>query len=397
MLLEESLWEKSPQWKIAVNLAESFVARGSFSDLSFQAFSTTNSPAIHLGTGKERGSEVAESPLYLIASLTKPVVAMAVLIAAQEGLFSLNERIHHYLPGWNKGEKRSITIRNLLSHTSGLPDQLSDNLEMRNAHASLNQFYQGILEVSLDYPPGTQAVYQSMGFVVLQKLMEKVTGVPLREYIHQKIFAPLEMTNSYLGFANDAQVDELLKQIAPIDIPEYLQGNAGDWNSEYWLRLGAPWGGMLSTPGDMLKFCLSSLACHSLEQTTVISAAMIDEASQNQLRFFESMNSRDQTYRPWGLGWRHNWKSHRETFGDLLSEETIGHWGATGCVMWIDLSLERACVICSTSPTAESRVSLIRLSNAIHTAMEEVDNFSEDDTEFGNKIRQQIVRNDDGL
>ncbi len=372
--IAKSVWEKSPRWENVVELAESFVARGSFSALSFQVYSTSDSPAIHLGqTGKDEECEIDDSTLYLVASLTKPVVATAVLIAVQDGLFSLNERIHNYLPGWNKGEKRSITIRNLLSHTSGLPDQLPGNLEMRNSHATLNQFYQGILDVSLDYTPGTQAAYQSMGFVVLQKLMEKVTGVPLREYIQQKIFKPLGMTNSYLGFADDEQVDDILKRVAPVDIPEYLQGNAGDWNSEYWQKLGAPWGGMLSTPQDMLKFCVDTLARNFINPASVISPALATEASKNQLLFFESMNSRDQTHRPWGLGWRHNWKTHRETFGDLLSEETIGHWGATGCVMWVDFMLERACVICSTNPSAESRVCLTRLSNAIHVAMEEVD------------------------
>jgi len=369
-----SVWEKSPRWNHVIELAESFIACGSFSALSFQAFSTTSSPAIHLGqAGKDEGSEIDDSTLYLVASLTKPVVATAVLIAVQDGLFSLNERIHNYLPGWNKGEKRSISIRNLLSHTSGLPDQLPGNLEMRHRHATLNQFYQGILEVSLDYTPGTQAVYQSMGFVVLQKLMEKVTGVPLREYIHQKIFKPLGMTNSYLGFADNEQVDGILERVVDVDIPEYLQGNAGDWNSEYWQKLGAPWGGMLSTPGDLLKFCVDLIVRDFMDPSSTLSPALVSEATQNQLRYFESMNSRDQIYRPWGLGWRHNWKSHRETFGDLLSEETIGHWGATGCLMWVDLSLERACVICSTNPSAESRVCLIRLSNAILAVMEEVD------------------------
>jgi len=372
MLSKDSPWEKSPLWKNAIELAEGFVARGQFSSLSFQAFSSLRSPSIHLGQNAT-GNGIDNSRLYLVASLTKPVVATAVLRGVQEGLFSLNERIHNYLPGWNKGGKRSITIRNLLSHTSGLPDQLPDNLEMRNAHTSLNQFYQGILELSLDYPPGTQVAYQSMGFVVLQKLMEKVTGIPLREYVYKKIYEPLGMSNSYLGFSPEQQAGDILDRVVQVDLPEYLQGNAGGWNSDYWLKLGAPWGGMLSTPQDLLEFCLGTFLTIPQPQTNVISQSMINEASQNQLRFFESMNSHDQTHRPWGLGWRHNWKSHRETFGDLLSEETIGHWGATGCLMWVDLPLERACVICSTSPSAESRFCIIRLSNAIHAAMEEVD------------------------
>ncbi len=381
MPLVESRWNNSPDWNRAVELAKSFVARGAFSALSFQAFSVTDSPVVHFGrTEQNEQTRVDDSTLYLVASLTKPVVATAVLLAVQEGLFSLNERLHHYLPGWNKGDKRTITIRHLLSHTSGLPDQLPDNLEMRNAHAGLNQFYQGILEVSLDYRPGTQAVYQSMGFVVLQKLMEKVTGVPLREYLHQNIFLPLGMTNSYLGFAEDDRADEILDRVASVELPEYLQGNAGDWNSKYWLKLGAPWGGMISTPGDMLRFCLGSMGGDSSRNITSFPTAIIEEASQNQLLYFESMNLRDQTHRPWGLGWRYNWKSHRETFGDLLSEKTIGHWGATGCMMWVDLPLKRACVICSTSPAAESHVYLIRLSNAIHAAMEEVETLSKNNS-----------------
>ncbi len=367
-------WNRSPRWKRVIELAEGFVARGSFSALSLQVYSSTVSPAIHLGqSGQQNSSDINDSTLYLVASLTKPVVATAVLMAVQDGLFSLNERVHNYLPGWNKAEKRSITIRNLLSHTSGLPDQLPDNLELRNGHASLNRFYQGILNVSLDYPPGTQAAYQSMGFVVLQKLMEKVTGLPLRDYLQKKIFEPLGMSNSYLGFPDNEQPDDILSRVAKVDIPEYLQGNAGDWNSEYWQKLGAPWGGLLSTPGDLLKFCIGPFPDVPSPQPHGYSRAIIEEASRNQLLFFESMNSRDQSCRPWGLGWRHNWKSHRETFGDLLGEEVIGHWGATGCVMWLDLLTDRACVICSTNPSPEARSCLIRLSNAIHAAMEEVD------------------------
>ena len=374
MLQEESLWSESTSWSKTAELAQQLVAEKEFSAISCQAYSAGTSPVIHAGLqSSEQCNAIDDSSLYLVASLTKPVIASAVLCAVQQGLFGLNERICRYLPEWNRGEKRKITIRHLLCHTSGLPDQLPYNLELRNTGGTLEQFYQGTLMMDLVFPPGTQAAYQSMGFVVLQKLMEQITEMPLRKFVRQEIFEPLGMKNSYLGFAVDDPATEILDRVADVNLPEYLQGNSGDWNSSYWQRLGSPWGGMLSTPGDLIKFCKGMLIKNS-----VITPAIVQEATTNQLPFFESMNARDLIHRPWGLGWRLNWKSHRETFGDLLSENVIGHWGATGCMMWIDLEQDRACVICSTTPTPESTASLIRLSNSIHAATEEVERIRSD-------------------
>jgi len=351
-------------WQAAVDFAQSLIDDGHIRDLSFQTL--TDKPSELAALTSETNSDRQTSPLYLVASLTKPVVAAAVLTLVNEGELLLNERVGVRLPEWNRGERRKITLRHLLCHTSGLPDQLPDNIEMRDRHASLDEFYEGAVQTPLEFSPGSRAQYQSMGFVVIQKLVEDVTGQSLPLLIRERIFNPLQMEDTYLG--SEANQRTILDRVCPVELDDDQTANAGNWNSNYWQTLGAPWGGMLSTPTDMLKFCAAFL-----NDNPVIRPLIRLEMTTNQLPYFEDMNPRELKHRPWGLGWRFNWKTHRETFGDLLPAQTIGHWGATGSLMWCDLSARRACVICSSRPTQSSRPALIRLSNRLASVMDSAD------------------------
>lgn len=364
-------WNNHSRWEAAVSLAERMVARGDFRAVAFQAYEDGFSPCVRLGTQRD-GQPLDGNSLFLVASLTKPVVALTVLDLVQEGILSLNERICDLLPEWNTNEKRRITVRHLLSHTSGLPDQLPNNQELRARGASLEEFYQHILSTPLDFAPGSRVQYQSMGFVVLGELVRRLTGEDLGTAVRKRIFEPLGMTNSYLGLADHPEAESILARVTSVELDAEQAATAGNWNSAYWQSLGAPWGGMLSTPVDMLTFCASHFRA-GLGKSRFLPYPVLTEAMVNQLPFLEDMNPRDRTCRPWGLGWRLNWAGHRETFGDFLSEYAVGHWGATGSLMWLDDRWERACVLCCSRPTSESRIPLIRLSNAIHSAMESDD------------------------
>ena len=361
-------WSDCSAWQQAVQLGETLVSEGHCRALSFQGFATTATPIVSLGH-QNAAQPVNAQTLFLVASLTKPVIATAALLLCQRGAFGLNDRVCDHLPEWNRNERRRLTIRHLLSHTSGLPDQLPNNLEMRGRSANLSEFYEHVIDVPLEFAPGTRAQYQSMGFVVLARLLEHITGESLPILVQQLIFTPLEMHNSYLGLSTQPHPEQLLARVAEVELTPEQQQQAGNWNSSYWQTLGAPWGGMLSTPGDMLKFCTQPFSPRT-EVRQLFTPQLWQEACQNQLPSFEGMNERDQQHRAWGLGWRHNWKTHRETFGDFLPAEVVGHWGATGALMWIDRPTARAAVICCSRPTDRSSAHLIRLSNAISTALD---------------------------
>ena len=94
------------------------------------------------------GRQVADNPtplsedaIFLIASITKPIIAMAALRLIENGHLTLADRVVDFIPGFGREGKYGIEVRHLLTHTSGLPDMLNDNLELRQSHATLARFH----------------------------------------------------------------------------------------------------------------------------------------------------------------------------------------------------------------------------------------------------------------
>lgn len=323
-----------------------------------------------LQIGGDEGEASADRPSrVLIASITKPIVAMAVARLAAEGEFSLTERIGTFLPAFRRAMYRRITIRHLLTHTSGFPDMLPDNEALRASHASLAEFLDKASHVELDFATARDCRYSSIGFLILGAIMESVTKTPTAEFLREHFFHPLGMKESWLGLPVD-QVDRLVPTVAPSILPSW-QPNAETWgwNSRYWRTLGAPWGGMISTAADLGLFAemmLSDGCARGGQQiipTQVLTACMSD-----QLRATAAQPDYRGPSRAWGLGWRHQWPDHFASFGDFVSNRTIGHWGATGTMMWIDPEAGTYAVILTTTPYETSQPTLQRISNLVATS-----------------------------
>lgn len=309
---------------------------------------------------------------YLIASITKPVVAMAAVQLAADGWFALNDPVREFLPGFNRGPLRQITVRHLLTHTSGLPDMLPQNQELRIAYAGTQDFVNATAEVTPDFAAGTDCRYSSMGFAVLAAIIESITQTTFANHLLQTVFQPLGMKSSWLGLPSDT-AEELLPTVLPCDLPIW-QHTASDWgwNSRYWRILGAAWGGMISTAEDLgrLAICLlndGESQFPGRATNTVWNRQVVRSCIANQTQHIAGLSEADRLQRVWGFGWRHNWPDHSATFSDFLPADAIGHWGATGTMMWIDHASSRWCVILTTQPYEQSQSVIQRMSNLIAT------------------------------
>ena len=141
------------------------------------------------------GDKVTPTTDFRLASLTKQFTATAILILAKEGKLPLDDRVTRHvagLPAWAD----IITIRQLLTHTSGIPDyedfvpdtapQMHDaDVPALVSHAD-----------SLKFPPGTQYAYSNTGYTLLALTVQQVSGMPFATFLHDRIFAPLDMTKS---------------------------------------------------------------------------------------------------------------------------------------------------------------------------------------------------------
>jgi CubicO group peptidase (beta-lactamase class C family) len=132
---------------------------------------------------------------YQIASNSKQFTAMAILLLRDEGKLSLDDHVSKYLPGITDGDK--ITLRQLLSHESGLQDFWPQDYSFADMEQSTTP--QHIVDKwakkPLDFRPGTRWQYSNTGYVVAGMIAEKVSGEPLLTYLHRKIFDPLGMTS----------------------------------------------------------------------------------------------------------------------------------------------------------------------------------------------------------
>jgi CubicO group peptidase (beta-lactamase class C family) len=301
--------------------------------------------------------------LFLVASITKPVTATAVVMLAERGLLSLNDRVVDHLPEFARNGKQDVRILHLLTHTSGLPDMLPETLRLRREHQPLSAFIERTCRLALAFRAGTAVTYQSMGFAILAELVHQASGRLLPQFLAEEVFTPLGMDDTSLGW-----VPARRERIAGVRTPPD-QGADWGWNSPYWLGLGVPWGGLITSPADLARFCLMMLGGGALGKIRVLSTAAVRAMTTNQLAAIAETPEVERRARPWGLGWRLNWPGQIGSFGDFLGPRTYGHWGATGTMCWIDPGADAFCILFTTQPLeAEGRM-LTRVSNIVASAL----------------------------
>jgi CubicO group peptidase (beta-lactamase class C family) len=320
---------------------------------------------LHHGSGRlgtEPGSPAAgKDTVYLVASITKPVTAAALMLLVERGLVSLAEPVRKYLPGFAGPGKEEVRVQDLLSHVSGMPDMLPENVELRRAHAPLEKFVGGALATPLLFPPRSSFAYQSMGILLAAEIVEQVAKTPLREFERKELFEPLGMKDTSLGLGGRTIRDTAWCQGAPSSEQKPGDTTRFGANSPYWRDMGHPWGGMHSTVRDLGVFLQTFLneGVYAGRRVLGMRAARAMVTDQN-----------GPVGAPWGLGWALKRSRVWNYFGDLGSDRTFGHVGATGTVAWADPETDLLCVILTTRPASEDEGSLLRrVSNVVHSAV----------------------------
>lgn len=290
--------------------------------------------------------------VYLLASISKPVNAVGLMVLVERGLVSLDDPAMHYLPELQGEGRERIRVRDLLSHTSGLPDMLPQNTELRRAHAPLSDFVKGVFTTPLLYPPRTDFRYQSMGTLLAGEIVQRVSGMPLREFQKKEIFDVLGMKDSSLGMGGRRIEDTVLCQTGTG--PDVDSFGA---NSPYWRDMGHPWGGMHSTTTDLAILLQTFLQGGQYGGKRLLSPVTVARMTSDQ---------NVAVGKPWGLGWGLATSPVWVYCGDLVSPQTFGHSGATGTVAWADPVHQLVTVILTTRPSSEDEGRLLRtVSNAV--------------------------------
>lgn len=276
-----------------------------------------------------------DDSMFLLGSISKPIAVTALMRLFDEGRFALADPVQRFLPDFRGDGREGVLIRHLLTHTSGLPDQVADNATLRRGHAPLAEFARRARLEPLAFAPGTRYHYSSMGILLATSIAERITGGGILELVEKTVLRPLGMTRSAQGLGR-FRIEDMMPVQTEHAAPEAGGGDPAardwDWNSPYWRSLGAPWGGTHASAGDVARFLGEFLA----EEPRVL--------SRETARLMRG-NRNPAGIQPRGLG-----LDVGPALAPGCSPTTFGHSGSTGTVAWADPATGLTCVVLTSLP-----------------------------------------------
>jgi CubicO group peptidase (beta-lactamase class C family) len=145
------------------------------------------------------GAARSVDDLFLLGSISKPITATALMTLFNQGKFRLDDPVRRFLPEFTGAGRDRITVQQLLTHVSGLPDQLPENQALRIRHAPLPEFVAAAVRTPLLFAPGSRYEYSSMAILLAAEVAQRISGTEFPAFIEQAVFRPLKMKHSALG------------------------------------------------------------------------------------------------------------------------------------------------------------------------------------------------------
>lgn len=271
----------------------------------------------HLDWSAHSDAVIPESSVYDLASLTKVIgTTTALMILYDEGKVKLDAPVSTYVPGFIGGWKDSVTLRQLLTHRSGLPA----GRDLWRVARSPEEARQMVIETPLDARPGARFEYSDLGADILGFAIEAVSGETLDAFLAERVYKPLGMTDTFFRPA-----DSLRARIAPTEVtPPRGYPLRGEVHDENAFALGGVAGhaGLFSTAADL----------------SVFAQMMLNGGVYNGVRIVADSTVRLFTARATvgtrALGW--DTCDNNGGCGSYLSDRAYGHTGFTGTELWID-------------------------------------------------------------
>lgn len=258
--------------------------------------------------------------MFDLASLTKVIVTTTMaMMMVDEGRLDLDRPVRDFFPKFTGGMKDKVTIRHLLTHSSGIDWWAPLYKEAHTSQEYLNR----IIPMELKYEPGTKSVYTDLGVMMLGDILERVSGTDLNSFVKKRLFEPMKMRDT--GYKPP---ESMKPRIAPTEFDKDWRKRLvwGEVHDENAAGLGgiAPHAGLFGTAPDLARFATMLLNGGFFEGKRYIAPATLN-------LFITPANVPDSSR---ALGW--DTKSATSSSGTLMSNRAFGHTGFTGTSMWMD-------------------------------------------------------------
>ena len=310
--------------------------------------------------------------IFDLASLTKPIATTtAILWLAHDGAVALDDPVSKYLPTFSERDKDAVTLRHLLTHSSGLRPwrayheillerERKTGERLLTTPAAREFILDRILRSGLVHQPGTAAVYGDLDFIVLGAVVEAVSHRRLDAFCRERIFEPMEMNDTFfVPIGEDAGLPEKMRRrtAATENCPwreRILWGEVHDPNA--WSMGGvAGHAGLFSTVDDVMKFA---------QVVVDVWHGRSDALPRGLLRQFSERQDLPADS-DWALGWDTP-TAGASSSGRYFPVRSIGHLGFTGTSLWIDLEREAIVVMLSNRVHQVAKKSRFALRPEIH-------------------------------
>lgn len=269
----------------------------------------------------------AES-IFFLASVTKPIVATAMMQLVEEGLLELHAPIAGHLPEFSGPLREKVTLWHLLTHTSGLEDVSYEYIS--RARPSNRQLTEVSLHAPLHFEPGTRHAYTSSSFFVMAELARRVTGEPPRAFLQRRVLDPLGMADTgYDPRGRRRPIVPVTGVGADSRLRRYLL-------LRYMVAMAHPGGGLFGTLDDLVRFGAAWLAPRRSEAGRWLPLAPQTMAlmAEDHTRGIPGTGDGEEAAVHHGLAW-----AKPTLMKDVPGgPDVIDHGGASGTRLWIDPS-----------------------------------------------------------
>lgn len=288
--------------------------------------------------------------VFDLASLTKVIATLpAILKLLDDGKVRLDDPVANFLPQFAGTNKKQVTLRHLLTHTSGL----TAHRQFYKENLSKKEMFQQIFTAPLEGPVGEQVAYSDLGFMLLYQIIEKVTGEDFDQFLAKHFYEPLGMTDT--GFKPTFSKTRFAVTEYSEQIGRYKTGIVHDENTE---AMGGVSGhaGLFSTVSDIKKFASMIENDGVFEGEHILSPASLKLARRNYTSFDEEAR---------GIGWMMKSET-RASCGDYFSSDSYGHTGFTGTSIWFDPTIQLHVILLTNRVHFGRHPHMIRLRPRLH-------------------------------
>jgi len=263
---------------------------------------------------------MTEDTIFDAASLTKVTATTpAMMILIERGKIGLDAAVTNYIPEFGGGEKDQVTIRELMTHTSGMPPDIDTKTDWHGEKTAI----QMACAEQLFAPPGTVFKYSDINFFLLGEIVQRVSGTPLEVFVQREIYEPLKMTDT--GYLPPK---EKLPRIAPTEVVDGVpwRGTVHDPTARHMGGV-AGHAGLFFTTGDLARYARMLLNQGELDGVRILKPETV--------KLMTSVQTPPEMTAKRGLGWdiATGFSGPR---GNVFPVGSYGHTGWTGGSVWID-------------------------------------------------------------